>query len=209
VLIHGEAGIGKTATAVEFGRWYLRTGGVSGPVVYSSVARYATPAALAAALNGAPGLPLVAADGLTGAQHLLLAGEVMRRVPMLWIWDDLDQGQDQDPSGSRELLGLLQAARDSKAKLLLISRDDQQAWLGNLPVRLQPLPLALAESNLLVRAVAARHGVQISGLSVSARRSLGGNPGTLIDLTEAALRAGCATKAELETFITTAGRPRS
>ena len=207
VLIHGEAGIGKTATAAEFGRWYLRTGGVSGPVVYASVARYATPAALAAALNGAPGLPPVAADGLTGAQHLLLAGEVMRRVPLLWIWDDLDQ--DPDPSRSRELLSLLHAARESRAKLLLVSRDDQQAWLGNLPVRLQLPPLPLVERNLLVRAIGIRHGVQISGLSVSARRSLGGNPGTLIDLTEAALRAGCATKAEFETFITTAGRPRN
>jgi hypothetical protein len=206
-LIHGEAGIGKTATAAEFGRWYLRTGGVSGPVVYSSVARYATPAALAAALNGAPGLPPVAADGLTGAQHLLLAGEVMRRVPLLWIWDDIDQ--DPDPCRSRELLSLLHAARESRAKLLLVSRDDQQAWLGNLPVRLQLPPLPLVERNLLVRALGARHGVQISGLSVSARRSLGGNPGTLIDLTEAALRAGCATKVELETFMTTAGRPRS
>ena len=49
VLLHGQAGIGKTAAAAEFGRWYQRTSGIPGPVLYTSlqpaphVAALATP----------------------------------------------------------------------------------------------------------------------------------------------------------------------
>ena len=49
----------KTAAAAEFGRWYQRTGGVHGPVLYTSLRQHPTLAALAgqlAAAIGSPGL---------------------------------------------------------------------------------------------------------------------------------------------------------
>jgi hypothetical protein len=36
VLLHAYAGSGKTATAVEFARWYKLTGGMQGPVLFTS-----------------------------------------------------------------------------------------------------------------------------------------------------------------------------
>jgi hypothetical protein len=36
VLLHAYAGAGKTTTAVEFARWYQLTGGVQGPVLFTS-----------------------------------------------------------------------------------------------------------------------------------------------------------------------------
>ncbi len=36
VLLHAYAGSGKTATAAEFARWYAPTGGVEGPVLFTS-----------------------------------------------------------------------------------------------------------------------------------------------------------------------------
>jgi len=40
VLMHAYAGSGKTATAAEFARWYRRTGGIQGPVLFDSFERY-------------------------------------------------------------------------------------------------------------------------------------------------------------------------
>src|SRR5262249_45187981 len=40
VLLHAFAGSGKTATAAEFGRWYSLTGGIEGPILFSSFEQY-------------------------------------------------------------------------------------------------------------------------------------------------------------------------
>jgi hypothetical protein len=71
---------------------------------------------------------------MAGEQALLLIGQIMRQLPLLWILDDLghmpdpsSQTSDQAPAGRQELLRLLRSARDTKAKLLLISRQDEQA----------------------------------------------------------------------------------
>ena len=34
--LHAYAGSGKTSTAAEFARWYRQTGGLSGPVLFTS-----------------------------------------------------------------------------------------------------------------------------------------------------------------------------
>jgi len=36
VLLHAYAGSGKTTTAAEFARWYKLTGGIKGPVLFTS-----------------------------------------------------------------------------------------------------------------------------------------------------------------------------
>ena len=36
VLLHAYAGSGKTSTAAEFARWYRQTGGISGPVLFTT-----------------------------------------------------------------------------------------------------------------------------------------------------------------------------
>ena len=40
VLLHAYAGSGKTTTAAEFARWYLKTGGVDGPVLFTRFEQY-------------------------------------------------------------------------------------------------------------------------------------------------------------------------
>lgn len=40
VLLQSYAGSGKTTTAAEFARWYQKTGGVDGPVLFTSFDRY-------------------------------------------------------------------------------------------------------------------------------------------------------------------------
>ena len=214
VLLHGEAGIGKTATAAEFTRWYLLTGGVPGPVIYTSLSGPATVAALAdqliTALTEDPAAPRMTGTDLAGVRSPQGIKQILRQVPLLWIWDDLepasgppDPGPGRPPPERQKLLSIVHSVRDTRAKLLLISRHDQRAWLGDVPVRLQLPPLLLAERSLLVRAVAAAQQVQLAGLgpTASVLRTMGGNPETIIDLTERALRAGHVTCAEFEAFV--------
>ena len=40
VLMHAYAGSGKTAAAAEFARWYALTGGIAGPVLFTSFERH-------------------------------------------------------------------------------------------------------------------------------------------------------------------------
>ena len=42
VLLHAYAGSGKTAAAAEFARWYALTGGIEGPVLFTSFEQYRT-----------------------------------------------------------------------------------------------------------------------------------------------------------------------
>jgi CHAT domain-containing protein len=130
VLLYGDAGLGKTVTAAEFARWYHQTGGVLEPAIYTSLSDQATVAALAAQLTAALAVPIAEAD-LAGARGVRVISQIMRQVPLLWIWDDLGDPSPEWP----ELLNLVRAAPGTKAKLLLISRHDQRAELGDLPVR--------------------------------------------------------------------------
>ncbi len=218
VLLHGQAGIGKTATAAEFARWYTLTSGIQGPAIYTPLTQHPTAAALAtqltAALTKYTGTSRsLAQENLTGAQALQLTGQLLRQIPLLWILDNLGQqpghpsrAPEPTPAGRQELLTLLRSARDTKAKLLLLSRDDQQAWLGDLPARLHLPPLPPAERNLLVNAIAAKQGVHLTSLGATspALRAIGGNPAKIIELTEKALRAGATTSTELATYMTEA-----
>jgi hypothetical protein len=221
VLLHGEAGIGKTATAAELARWYLLTGSVPGPVIYTSLTEHATVAALAGqlitALTEDPAAPRMTGTDLAGVRSPQVIRQILRQVPLLWIWDDLepasgppDPGLGRPPLEGQELLSIAHFVRDTRAKLLLISRHDQRAWLGDVPVRLQLPPLPPADRSLLVRAVAAGQQVQLPGLgpTASALRTMGGNPETIIDLTERALRAGHVTSAEFEAFVARATADR-
>jgi hypothetical protein len=214
VLLHGEAGSGKTMVAAEFGRWYRRTGGVPSPILYTALGQHPTPDALTSQLAAAFAADL-AAHGLswnqvTEAQRGHVAGQLLRRRPLLWIWDDLgsvpglaDRPPGALPVARRDLLAFLRTTRDTKAKILLISRAEEQAWLGDVPARVPLPPMPASDAVLLVRAIAARNGVSLSSLGPSSRVlvATGGNPKTITDLVEQAFLAGCATASELEDFL--------
>jgi hypothetical protein len=168
-------------------------------------------ASLAVLLAGGPAAPPIHAwEDLAGEQHLQVIGQLMRQIPMLWILDNLQTvpGYPGHPSAwtpkeRHELLTFLRSAHDTQTKLLLLSRHDEQAWLGDLPARLHLPPLPPAERSLLLRAVTATHQAQIIGLGPAspALRAIGGNPRAIINLTQQALRAGCTTSTELNTFL--------
>jgi tetratricopeptide (TPR) repeat protein len=215
VLLHAYAGSGKTTTAAEFARWYSLTGGVDGPVLFTTFERYLPlPRVLdrigqvfGPALEGT-GVNWLALDDSNRRQVAL---QVLSQIPVLWIWDNVEPVAGF-PAGTEsawkteeqeELLGFLRALRGTKAKILLTSRRDEDPWLGDLPVRIQVPPMPITESLQLVRALAERHGRRLADvedwrpLLAFAR----GNPLTLTILAGQALREKLRTKEQIEAFV--------
>lgn len=222
VLLHAYAGSGKTTTAAEFARWYSQTGGVKGPVLFTSFERHKPllrvlddfGSVFQAALEKS-GVQWGARDKLEDRRSIAL--QVLQQVPVLWIWDNVEQVAGF-PSGTastwsakeqRELADFLRAARDNattsvKPKFLLTSRRDEHNWLGELPARITVPPMPFLERVELARALAEKHGRRLT--DVQDWRPLlqftQGNPMTLTVLLGQALRDGLRTREQIEAFVT-------
>jgi hypothetical protein len=85
-------------------------------------------------------------------QRREVALQVLAQVPVLWIWDNIEPITGF-PAGTKsdwtldeqlELRAFLSVARDTKAKFLLTSRRDENAWLSELPRRVPVPPMSSA-----------------------------------------------------------------
>src|SRR5262249_31212214 len=147
VLLHAWAGAGKTSTALEFARWYALTGGAQG-VLFTSFDHHLTLARLLDQIGTQFG-PALKAVGmqwatLDDARRRDVALQGLAQVPVLWFWDNVEWVTGF-PAGvlsawtSAEQAELLAFLGDldpqTICKVLLISRRDEQGWLGDLPVR--------------------------------------------------------------------------
>lgn len=222
VLLHAFAGAGKSSTAAEFARWYAATGGLhhpalgAGPVLWSSFERHLP---LDRLLN-------VAGDAFAGLLETngihwravtdpevrrALVLQLLAQVPVLWVWDNTEpvtgfppgtrsawtQGeQDQIATFLRDL------AHKTRCKVLVTSRQDEQAWLGGMPARLRLPPMPMREALQLARALAARHPGTDPGTDWRPLlRYAAGNPLTITVLVGQALRDHLATPEDMEGFV--------
>lgn len=215
VLLHAWAGSGKTTTAAEFARWYAFTGGVEGPVLFTSFEQYKP---LARVLDGFGNVfqkPLENGGvhwlALDDANRRAVALQVMEQVPVLWIWDNVEPVAGF-PAGTsskwsaeeqKELADFLRAARDTKAKFLLTSRREERGWLADLPARVPVPPMPFQERVQLARALAEKQGRRLT--DVEDWRPLleftQGNPITITVLVGQALRGGLRTKEQVAAFV--------
>jgi tetratricopeptide (TPR) repeat protein len=217
VLLHAYAGAGKTATAAEFARWYRATSGVQGPVLFSSFERH---------------LPLVRLlDKVGQVFEEALAGEgiqwdaitdpairrgvalhVLAKIPVLWIWDNVEPvagfpagvGSEWSAAEQHELVDFLRDATEhgAQAKFLITSRREEQAWLGNLPMRVAMQSMPMRERLQLAHALVARRGLRPQLPDLRALLSFTqGNPLTILVTIEQAMREGIDTKERLEAYI--------
>ena len=157
VLLHAYAGQGKSATAVEFARWYSLTGGLGEqPLVL--LASFETHTDLNDLLNQI-GQPLArflhnpTVDWTAvnePPKRLAVVKRILRSFPILSIWDNVEpvagfpegtQSDWTDPEQNdlREFLQQIKLDAACKAKILLTSRRDEQDWLGGIPHRI-PMP---------------------------------------------------------------------
>ncbi|MBK8930887.1 MAG: CHAT domain-containing protein [Chloroflexi bacterium] len=215
LLLHAFAGSGKTTTAAEFARWYSLTGGVDGPVLFTSFERYLPlPRVLdkfgqifGPALDQI-GVPWLA---LSDDDRRAVALQVMAQVPLLWIWDNVEPVSgfptgapaDWTAAEQAELKRFLQDARQTKAKFLLTSRRDERGWLNDLPTRLAVPPMPFQERVQLARAIAGKQNKRLD--EVEAWRPLleytQGNPLTLTTIVGQALRDGLTSKEQIAAYV--------
>jgi CHAT domain/Phage integrase family len=217
VLLHAWAGAGKTTTAVEFARWYQFTGGLTFPrgdgrLLFTSFQQHTPLAQVLDEVGQAFAGDLEAAGirwlVLDDAQRRRLALQVLEQVPVLWVWDNVEPiagfptgvSSAWTDAEQAELRGFLRELQHTKAKVLLTSRRDERAWLGDLPRRVELPPMPMADRLQLVRAVANRHGQRQT--HVDDWRPLlafsQGNPLTLTVLVGQALREGIRSKEQME-----------
>jgi hypothetical protein len=216
LLLHAFAGAGKTSTAAEFARWYALTGGVEGPVLFSSFERHLPLARVLDKIGEVFGEALEASgihwNAITDlAQRRHIALQVLQQVPVLWIWDNIEPvtgfpagtASEWSTAEQQELRAFLSAARDTKAKFLLTSRRDEAAWLGELPRRVQVPAMPMQERLQLAGAIVERRGKRLADLPDLAPllRFTRGNPLTILVTLGEALRAGIDTPARLDAFV--------
>jgi tetratricopeptide (TPR) repeat protein len=215
VLLHAWAGSGKTTTAAEFVRWYALTGGVEGPVLFTSFEQYKPLARVLDVFGQAfndvledAKVPWLALDD---ANRRAAALQVLEQVPLLWIWDNVEPVAGF-PAGTpskwsakeqKELADFLRAARETKARFLLTSRRDEQAWLTGLPARVPVPPMPFQERVQLAGALALKHARRLT--EVEDWRPLleftQGNPLTITVLVGQALRDGIRTKEQVAAYV--------
>ncbi|MFZ5910326.1 MAG: CHAT domain-containing tetratricopeptide repeat protein [Chloroflexota bacterium] len=218
VLLHAYAGSGKTMTAAEFARWYQQTGGLDGPILFTSFEQKKT---LDIILNEAIGQTFGKALENIGIhwnapqsddEHLNVTLQVLKQIPVLWIWDNVEP-VNGFPSGAqsawtekeqRDLKNFLQNMGDlTKARFLLTSRRDERAWLGDLPRRVSLPPMPKQEMVQLARALAEKQGKKMSSVGdwMPLLDFTRGNPMTLTVLVGQALRDGLNTKAQVYEYV--------
>lgn len=215
VLLHAYAGSGKTTTAAEFARWYALTGGVEGPVLFTSFEQYMPVARVLDQLGRVFSSDLeqqgVHWPTLSDAERKTLALQVLSQVPVFWLWDNVEpvagfpKGTPSAWSAAeqRELADFLRAARETRAKFLLTSRQDERGWLGDLPAVLTVLPMPMQERVQLARAIAEKHGHRVTDVEDwrPLLRFTEGNPLTITVLVGQALRDGLHTREQIEAFV--------
>jgi hypothetical protein len=215
VLLWAYAGSGKTTTAAEFARWYALTGGVDGPVLFTSFEQHTPLPRVLDAIGKMFGGALEQAGvhwlTLDDTQRRTVALQVLAQVPVLWIWDNVEpvagfpDGADSAWSDDeqRELADFLRAARATQAKFLLTSRRDERGWLGELPARVTLPAMPMQERVQLARALAEKYGRHLRDVEDwrPLLRFTQGNPLTITVLVGQALRDGQTTRAQIEAFV--------
>ena len=221
VLLHAYAGQGKSATAVEFARWYAQTGGL-GPQPVVLLTSFETHTDLTSVLSQigqifAPdlqtnGIEWHALNDNASRRHHVL--QVLRQVPVLWIWNNVEPvagfpaGTESawTPDEQADLADFLKQIKldqATQAKILLTSRRDEQAWLSGIPNREEMPRMRNSDAGRLARSLGTEK--QIAREEIADWQPLldycHGNPLTLRVLVGQAIRMGLRGNEQIGKFV--------
>ncbi len=216
VLLNAYAGSGKTMTAAEFARWYAQTGGLRGPILFTSFEQYKPFTQILSAVEETY-RPVLEQNNiqwlaLSDEDRLNLTLQIFQQIPPLWIWDNVEPvngfpaGADSawSLSEQRELRTFLQiVTAQSKTKFLLTSRRDEREWLGDIPKRVTLPPMPMQERVRLTRALADKQEKRIADVKdwLPLLRFTQGNPLTITVMVGQALRDGISSQAQIEAYL--------
>ena len=135
ILIHGQAGVGKTSLAKGFLRWLSQTGGLWGDVFWFNFQEIHTAEyVINQLLDRLAGISVLAAPA---EEKQTLLTRLLKEKPCLLVWDNFEsasgiEGTEIQPQLSAEdrdiLARLLKGLRGGKTKVLLTSRN-KETWL--------------------------------------------------------------------------------
>jgi tetratricopeptide (TPR) repeat protein len=221
VLLDAYAGQGKSATAVEFARWYAMTGGL-GPQPVVLLTSFEQPVDLDDALNQVGQLfgPLLQANGIEwhslnqpGARRSLVV-QLLRQIPVLWIWDNVEpvagfpagtesQWTQAEQAELADFLKQISLDRATQAKILLTSRRDEAAWLAGIPHRVAMPRMSRPDAAALALEIGRERGLargEVAGWG-PLLDYCGGNPLTLRVIAGQAVRMGLSSEKQIAAFI--------
>ncbi|MAF12224.1 hypothetical protein CMK11_17395 [Candidatus Poribacteria bacterium] len=176
VLLHGDAGKGKTTAVAEFARWYAKTRGVAGAVLFTSfehhmpLERVLDKLGAVLGSSSADGVPWETVTGERERRDRALL--LLRQTPVLWVWDNVEpvtgfpRGTESawtsDEQGA--LRSFLREASAAGTKFILTSRRSERAWLRDLPRRVGIPRMPMRDRATLLRQVASKRGVPIQNI---------------------------------------------
>lgn len=221
VLLHAFAGQGKTTTAVEFARWYTQTGGL-GPKPIVLLTSFESHTDLTDVLNQIGGIfaPTLQAGGIEwyavndNATRRRFVLQILRKIPVLWIWDNVEPvagfpaGTEsawtaEEQAELTDFLKQVKLDRATRAKILLTSRRDEQAWLGGVPYRIEMPGMKNSDAANLARSLGSEQ--QITRSDIAEWQPLldycHGNPLTLRVIVGQAIRRRLRGKTQIENFV--------
>ncbi|SMF96056.1 CHAT domain-containing protein [Methylomagnum ishizawai] len=217
VLLHAYAGQGKTSAAVEFARWYTQTGGLTRVLLTS----FEIHVDLEDALNQLAHhfKDVLEAHGIEWhavkpGERRPMALELLRRYPLLWIWDNVEPvagfpaGSESAWTGAEQaeladFLRQLRQDQSTQVKLLLTSRRDERAWLGDISHRVSMPRMSRADSAALASELGRERGWKSSDIDGwgPLLDYCTGNPLALRVLAKQAIRLGLRGQEPVAKFI--------
>ncbi len=221
VLLHAYAGQGKSATAVEFARWYALTGGLRHQplVLFTSFVSHTDVEDL---LNqiAEPFFQLLDSQGIhwsalnDPAERRRVVLQLLRRFPVLWIWDNVElvagfpQGRasewtTEEQGRLRDFLHQIKEDNASQVRVLLTSRRDEQSWLGDIPHRILMPRMSSIDSARLALRLGEERGLRPSQIATwqPLLDYCAGNPLTLHVLIAQAAKAGIRSERQVQEFV--------
>lgn len=167
VLLYGMHGIGTTATAVAFARWFVSTGGIRSAEHGSNIMWFTEISAGSTVKEFLASVKLPAESRISSVDSVndktspqIPDTEQVRRDTLLdylstnkviWIWDAFQPSNDNEIN--IEFRALLEQICATGTLVIMTSCDAQLELLGELPARIRLTPMAGTEIRLLAEAV--------------------------------------------------------